>query len=208
MDMMSGISATGAPEFSLIGVASVQMAKFYGMPSDVGAQSDSKSFDAQTSYEKTQAALMAALSGADMADLALGSSESFYACSPVQLMIDDEIVANVRRIAQGIEVNEETLSVDVIAKTGPSGNYLKHPRTLSQFKREHSQARLSDRLTRQQWAAAGSKDINTRAKERMKELLRSHEPDPLEPEMMNELDKLIKEHTKDYSAASIERMGR
>lgn len=207
LDMRSGISATGAPEFSLLGVGAVQMAKFYGLPSDVGVQSDSKSVDAQNSYEKTQAALMASLSGADMADLFLGSSEAFNVYSPVQLMIDDEIVSNVRRIAQGIEVNEETLSVDVIAKTGPLGNFLKHPRTLSQFKREHSQARLSDRSTRQQWLASGAKDTNKRAKERMDELLKSHAPEPLEPEMMKGLDALIKEHTKDYGVYDLEKMG-
>ncbi len=207
LDMRSGISVTGAPEFSLIGAASVQMAKFYGMPSDVGSQSDSKLSDAQNSYEKTQAALMAVLSGADMADLFLGSSNAFYVCSPVQLMIDDEIASNVQRIAEGIEVNEETLSVDVIAKIGPGGNFLRHPRTLSQFKREHSQAVLSDRSTRQQWLASGSKDTSRRAKERIKEILKSHTPDPLEPEMMKDLDVLIREHTKDYSAAGIAKMG-
>jgi trimethylamine--corrinoid protein Co-methyltransferase len=207
LDMRSGISATGAPEFSLIGIGAVQMAKFYGLPSDVGAQSDSKSVDAQNSYEKTQAALVASLAGADMADLFLGSSEAFNVYSPIQLMIDDEIVSNVRRIAQGIEVNEETMSVDVIAKTGPMGNFLKHPRTLSQFKREHSQARLSDRSTRQQWLASGAKDTNKRARERMDALLRSHVPDPLEPEMMAALDKLLKEHTRDYRAYDLERIG-
>jgi trimethylamine--corrinoid protein Co-methyltransferase len=207
LDMRSGISVTGAPEFSLLGVGAVQMAKFYGLPSDVGIQSDSKSVDAQNSYEKTQAALMACLSGADMADLSLGSSEAFNVFSPVQLVIDDEIVSNVQRIAQGVEVNEETLSVDVIAKTGPLGNFLKHPRTMSQFKREHSQARLSDRSTRQQWLASGARDTYERASERMEEILKSHEPDPLEPEMMKDLDALLKEHTKDYDVYDLEKMG-
>jgi len=208
LDMRSGISVTGSPEFSLIGVASVQMAKFYGIPSDVGIQSDSKAVDAQNSYEKMQSALTAVLSGADIADLFLGSSESFSVYSPVQMMIDDEIASNVTRIAQGIEVSEESLSVDVIAKTGPLGNYLKHPRTLSQFKREHSRAKLSDRETRQQWAISGAKDAYVRARERMESLLRTHEPDPLEPEMMKSLDSLIKETAPGYSASEILMMGR
>jgi len=198
LDMRSGIASTGSPEFSLIGVGSVQMAKFYGLPSAIGAQSDSKTVDAQTSYEKMQAALMATLSGADFAELFLGSTETFNAYSLVQLMIDDEIASYVRRISNGIEVNEETLSVDVIAKTGPLGNYLKHPRTMKQFKREHSQARLSDRTTRRQWTAAGAKDVKERARERAADLLRSHTTDPLEPDMKKSLNRLIWEYTKDY----------
>lgn len=198
LDMRSGIASTGSPEFSLIGVGSVQMAKYYGLPSDIGVQSDSKTVDAQTSFEKMQAALMATMSGADLAELFLGSTETFNAYSIVQLMIDDEIASYVNRVSEGIEVNEETLSVDVIAKIGPLGNFLKHPRTLNQFRREHSQARLSDRRTRRQWDSAGAKEIKVRAGERAKELLRSHTPDPLEPEIKKSLNSLILEYTKDY----------
>ncbi len=203
LDMRSGIASTGSPEFSLIGVGSVQMAKFYGLPSDVGSQSDSKTVDAQTSYEKMQAALMATMSGADFGELFLGSTETFNAFSLVQLMIDDEIASYVRRISDGIEVNEETLSVDVIAKTGPLGNYLKHPRTMKQFKREHSQPKLSDRATRRHWTEAGAKDVKERARERASDLLRSHVPDPLEPEVKKSLNALIREYTKDYDVDTL-----
>ena len=113
-------------------------------------------------------------------------------------MVDDEIASYVRRISEGIEVNEETLSVDVIAKTGPLGNYLKHPRTLKQFKREHSQARLSDRLTRRHWTATGSKDVKERARKRAADLLKSHTPDQLEPEIKRSLNDLIWEFTREY----------
>jgi trimethylamine--corrinoid protein Co-methyltransferase len=207
LDMRSAIASTGSPEFSLIGVGSVQMAKFYRLPSDVGAQSDSKIVDAQTSYEKMQSALMATMSGADFADLFLGSTETFNAFSLVQLMIDDEIASYVQRISSGIEVNEETLSVDVIAKTGPLGNYLKHSRTIKQFRREHSQAKLSDRSTRRRWTAIGAKDIKERARERAAALLRSHVPDPLEPDIKKRLNGLIREYTKDYDVDKLSHPG-
>jgi len=205
LDMRSGIAATGAPEFSLLGVGAVQMAKFYGLPSNMGVQSDSKIVDAQTAYEKSQAALIAVMAGADFSELFLGSTETFNAFSPIQLMIDDEIASNVQRIAQGIEVNDKTLSVDVIAKVGPLGNYLKHADTLRQFKREHSQAKVSDRSSRQQWNASGSKDTKVRAKERMTELLRTHTPEPLEADVRKELDKLVRQYAKGYDLSKIER---
>ena len=207
MDMTSGIAATGTPEFSLIGIASVQMARYYGLPSDVGVQSDSKGVDEQTAYEKMLAAVTCTMSGADLADLFLGSTETFNAFSPVQLMIDDEIASYVQRVAQGIEVSEESLSVDVIARTGPLGNFLKDPRTLKQFKQQHSRARLSDRSTRPQWAASGSKGAKQRAKERMTALLRSHVPEPLEPEVRKELDRFVKEYSGDFSVDRLEKLG-
>jgi trimethylamine--corrinoid protein Co-methyltransferase len=203
LDMRSGISATGSPEFSLLGVGAVQLAKHYGLPSDMGAQSDSKTVDEQTSYEKTQSALMAVMSGADMAELTLGSTEAYLSFSLIQLMIDDEIISNVERLARGIEVNEETLSVDIIDKTGPMGNYLKHLRTLRQFRKEHSLARLSDRATRQQWVAAGAKDARQRARERANQLLETHAPDPLEPEMAKGFEELLREYAKGYDLKSL-----
>jgi trimethylamine--corrinoid protein Co-methyltransferase len=183
------------------------MAKSYGLPSDMGIQSDSKTVDAQTTYEKTQAALMAVMCGADFAELFMGSTEAFNAFSPLQLMIDDEIASNVQRIARGIEVNDETLSVGVIGKTGPLGNFLKQKETLTQFRKQHMIPKLSDRATRQQWTSSGSKDSLQRARERMSGLLRSHEPESLDPDVARSLEALLKEYTKEYDLASLARAG-
>ncbi len=204
LDMRSGIAATGSPEFSLLGVGAVQMAKFYGLPSDMGVQSDSKTVDAQTSYEKTQAALMAALSGADFAELFMGSTEAFNAFSPVQLMIDDEIASNVMRIAEGIRVDESSLSVDVIGKIGPQGNFLKHKETLAQFRREHLVPKLSDRMTRQQWEASGARRADVRAKARMDAVLESHTPEPLGPELEKGLSALLNEYARGFDRRRLE----
>lgn len=206
LDMRSGIAATGTPEFSLLGAASMQMARFYRLPGDMGVQSDSKTVDAQTSYEKMQSAAMATLSGADFAELFLGSTETFAAFSPVQLMIDDEIASYALRLAEGIKVDEDTLSLDAIAKVGPGGNFLAHPKTLRHFREEHSKARLSDRQSRNVWSSAGGKDADARAKERMGRLLESHVPEPLEPEMRKEFAGLLRSYTTQYTLEDLERI--
>lgn len=205
LDMRTGISATGSPEFSLMGVGAVQMAKYYNLPSNMGIQSDSKAVDAQTAYEKAFAGLAAVAAGADFCDLFIGSTEAFNTWSPVQAVIDDEIASNALRFAEGIEVNDETLSVDLIHRVGPMGNYLKQKETMVRFRKEHSKARLTDRNTRTGWEAAGSKDTKRRAKERMVELLNSHTPEPLETEVRKSIDSLIREYTKTYGADSLER---
>jgi len=205
LDMRTGISATGSPEFSLIGVGAIQLAKYYHLPSNMGVQSDSKGVDSQTAYEKTLAALAAISAGADFCDLFIGSTEAFNSWSPVQTIIDEEIASNALRFAEGIEVNDETLSVDLINRVGPMGSYLKQKDTLVQFRKEHSFAELSDRNTRSAWEAAGSKDAKRRAKERMVELLNSHTPEPLETEVRKNIDSLIREYTKSYGADSLEK---
>jgi trimethylamine--corrinoid protein Co-methyltransferase len=205
LDMRTGMSATGAPEFSLIGVGAVQLAKYYDLPSNMGVQSDSKAVDEQAAYEKAFAALAAASAGADFSDLFIGSTEAFNTYSPVQLVIDDEIASNVLRFAEGIEVNEATLSVDVIAKAGPMGSYLKQKDTMVRFRKEHLKPTLSDRWTRTKWEEMGQKDAKKRAKERMVELLNSHHPEPLEIEVRKKIDNLIREYSKGFGAEALER---
>ncbi len=205
LDMRTGMAATGAPEFSMIGVAAVQLAKFYGLPSNMGVQTDSKLPDAQAAHEKAFSALAAAAAGADFSDLFYGAIEAFNTYSPVQLIIDDEIASNALRFAQGIEVNDETLSVDLINEVGPMGNFLKKKDTMVRFKKEHLQPTLADRWTRTKWMAMGAKDENTRAKERLKAILATHEPEPLEPEVRNNLDALLREYTRSWGLERLEK---
>jgi trimethylamine--corrinoid protein Co-methyltransferase len=65
--------------------------------------------------------------------------------------------------------------------------------------------KLSDRATRQQWVASGSKDVKRRAKERMVELLNSHTPEPLETEIKKNIDNLIHEYSKSFGADALEK---
>jgi len=182
LDMRTGMSATGAPEFSLIGVGAVQLAKYYNLPSNMGVQSDSKAVDEQTSYEKAFSALAAAAAGADFSDLFIGSTEAFNTFSPIQLVIDDEIASMALRFSQGIEVSEETLSVQTMNKVGPMGNFLKQRETMTRFRKEHLASKLSDRWTRMKWSQTGSRDAKKR------------------------LDALLAEHAKGYTIDSLQSM--
>jgi trimethylamine--corrinoid protein Co-methyltransferase len=205
LDMRHGIAATGSPEFSLLGLGAVQMAKFYRLPSNMGSQSDSKTADEQTTYEKAFAALVAIAGGADFIDLFIGSTNAFELFSPIQAVIDDEIASSAMRIAEGIKVNEETLSVDVMAKVGPMGSYLKHMDTLRRFRTEHMIPKLADRLSTEKWIENGSKDARRRARERLLELLNSHTPEPLETEARKNIDSLLQEYSKAFGADALEK---
>lgn len=207
LDMRSGSASTGSPEFSLIGVGAVQMAKYYGLPSNMGVQSDSKAVDEQTSYEKAFAAFAAMAAGADFSDLFIGSTEAFNTFSPLQLAIDEEIAADAIRFSQGVEVNHETLSVELMEKVGPMGSYLKEMNTLTRFRKEHLIPRLSDRSSRNKWAEGGSKSAKERAKDRLAELMRSYQQEPLEPEVKKAFDELLHSKSSEYTVAMLERGG-
>ncbi len=207
LDMRSGSASTGSPEFSLIGVGAIQMAKYYGLPSNMGVQSDSKAVDEQTSYEKAFAAMVAMAAGADFSDLFIGSTEAFNTFSPVQLAIDEEIAAYALRFSQGVEINQETLSVELMEKVGPMGNFLKEKNTLTRFRKEHMLPRLSDRSSRNKWTEGGSKSAKERAKGRLDELMNSYQLEPLEPEQKKAFDAILRELRSELTVDILERGG-
>ncbi len=196
MDMRTGVSSTGSPEVGLLGAASTQIARYYGIPSDVAAQSNAKVPDAQASYEKTMSLIMAVMAGADLIDLFAGSMESYRTTSYEQMVIDNELAGMALRCARGIDVNAETVATEVIDRVGPGGNYLADKHTLDWFKKEHYHPKLSDRKTRSDWEKSGCKDIRQEARHRAKAILESHEPDPVDPTIWKEIETIIKDVEK------------
>ena len=193
MDMRTGDSSTGSPEVGLLGAAFVQLAKYYGMPCSVGAQCNARVPDAQASYEKMMSLMMAVMAGADLVDLFAGTIESFRTASYEQLVIDNELAGMALRCAEGIEVNAETMAKDVIDRVGPGGNYLADKHTSEWFRKEHYYSKLGDRRTRADWEESGGKDIREQARDRAREILASHEPEPIDPKIWREMELIIKD---------------
>lgn len=69
----------------------------------------------------------------------------------------------------GIVVNDETLSVDVIKEVGPRSDFLAHMNTFENMYIQ-SKPKLIDRLTRDRWNEAGHLDMESRALIAAKEL--------------------------------------
>jgi len=120
-----------------------QVAHFYGLPSEMEISGSlSKLLDAQAGYENAISLIAHTLMVPDIA-LGLGALEGGRITSPEALIIDNEIIDYALRFAQGLEVNDETLAVDVINKVGPGGIFLGEKHTLKHF-RERWMSRLSD----------------------------------------------------------------
>jgi trimethylamine--corrinoid protein Co-methyltransferase len=194
LDMRTGAVAFGAPEGALCHAAAVQLAKWYGLPCDVGVgHTDSKVPDAQAAYEKMMSMLPAALAGADNMRLIGGELDFGLTSSYEELVIDNEIAGQVLRMRKGFTVSDETLALDAIKETGPGGNYLIHPHTLRHFRQEVWRPTLADRQSRDSWEAAGSKPILVRAHERAEEILANHRVQPLTPARREEVSAIVRE---------------
>lgn len=114
----------------------------------------------------------------------LGMLEMGITFDLAQLVLDHEIAGMILHALGGIPVNDETLAVDVIKEMGIGKDYLAHDSTFDHMKSQ-SQAHLIDRCMREDWVAAGGKDIYQRAQDKVAQILETHEPQPL-PENVKE----------------------
>jgi trimethylamine--corrinoid protein Co-methyltransferase len=177
-DLRTGAFSGGGGEQALLGAAAGQMIRHYGVPGGMGAgMTDSKLPDNQAGFEKALTVAMAALSGPGFVMESAGMLASLLGCSLEAMVIDNDMLSNIRRIGRGIEVNEETLSVDVIKSTveGP-GHFLGSQQTMKLMKTEYVYPEQADRSSAADWQDAGSEDMWHRAGEFAREVLASHQP--------------------------------
>jgi len=196
MDMKAANIAFGSPETGLLSVATTQLARYYNVPNlCAGGRADSKIPDAQAGYEKARNALISALAGSNLNNMA-GALESNLKVSFEQLIIDNEIVGTIKRVIEGIEVTDETLALEVIKKVGPGGLYLAEDHTLKYLKKEHYMPKIDDRRSYGAWEKTGAKNVAEVAKEKAKEILTTYQPEPLSKEIQKELASIIREAEK------------
>ncbi|MBW2513285.1 MAG: trimethylamine methyltransferase family protein [Deltaproteobacteria bacterium] len=151
--------------------------------------------DAQSGHEKTITGLLPALAGANVI-YGLGMLEMGITFDLAQLVIDDEIAEMIKFAVQGIPVNDETLSVDIIKEMGIGKDYLSHESTYRHMKSQ-SQAQLMDRRMREDWEADGGKNIYQRAHAKMMDILETYEPPPLPESVRQDIREIVREAEKE-----------
>jgi trimethylamine--corrinoid protein Co-methyltransferase len=196
LDMSTGQACDGI-EAAMMSVGCVQLAKYYGFPSDVyGLDTDSKMLDEQAAFEKALDGLLPAMSGPDMLSGA-GCIEGGVTVSYEQLAIDDEIFGIIFRAVKGIDIDEEKLAADVIIKVATeSSNFLQQQHTLKHFRNEYYFPKLCDRSPRSRWQKIGGKGIVEVAREKVREILAEHESPSLDADIKRKLDDIVKTAAK------------
>jgi len=130
MNMRSGNISMGAPETMLLSSAETAMARFYGLSTYRPAcYSDSYYHDIQAGIEKAAFTLMVVLSGADLV-LMGGSLDNANSLTYEQVVIDHDVWELANRCAVEIEINDETLAYETVARARVGSSYLEEDHTL------------------------------------------------------------------------------
>jgi trimethylamine--corrinoid protein Co-methyltransferase len=194
MDMKLGSAPIGVAEQGLLSVGAAKMAQYYKLPSWVGGgASDSKLPDAQAAFDFSLNAMASALAGANII-YGPGSLESALTFDHAAFIMDMEQCRRIMRVVGGIDINDETLALDVIGEVGHSGEYLMHDHTLKHM-RMLSETQLFDRGSRERWEKnMGGKDLTERAYEKALDIIENHKPMPLVDGAAETMSGIIEEY--------------
>lgn len=190
LDMRTGLLPLGAPERGMVNSGAAMMARYYGMLSMCGGlSSDAKQLDAQAGFEKAVTAVPLLLEGADII-YGVGATDAGSTISYVQMVIDDEFIAGLRRMMQGITLHDLDEEVALIKANTPRGNFLKAKHTRRTF-REHWQPGVLSRDTYEAWQAKGE-TIEQICRRKAQDILDQHRPPPLPARVEAELERIVR----------------
>jgi trimethylamine--corrinoid protein Co-methyltransferase len=192
LDMRTGLLPLGAPERGMINSGAAAMGRFYGIPSMCGGlSSDAKQLDAQAGFEKAVTAFPLMLEGADII-YGVGATDAGSSISYLQMILDDELIAGLRRMMQGITVHDLEEEMALIKARTPRGNFLGAKHTRRTF-REHWLPGILSRDSYEAWQAKGE-TIEQVCRRKARELLEQHRPPPLPAEVEAELERIVRRY--------------
>ena len=161
-----------SPDSALMLAGAVQMYKeFYNLPAraQTGVTS-SKCVDYQAGYETMQSLLLTALMDVDVTSQSAGSLDNLMTISFEKTLIDDEVISRVRRIIDGLTIDEENYGIEAIMEVAHGDNYLTHDSTLDNFM-DSWQVTISDWTNYETWSKSLYPDIEQKAQNRVRQIL-------------------------------------
>jgi trimethylamine--corrinoid protein Co-methyltransferase len=173
-DLRTGAMSGGSGEQALLSAGCAQMHRFYGLPGGTCAGiADAKLPDMQAGWEQAVSNVMVGLSGANMIYESVGMHASLLGFCFESLILGDDMLGQCLRCVRGIEVTEDSVSLEVMRSVcleGP-GHYLGSNQTLSLMQTEYVYPALGDRTSPKEWAEIGRPDLIQKAIARKHKIL-------------------------------------
>jgi trimethylamine--corrinoid protein Co-methyltransferase len=154
--------------------------------------SNAKVFDTQAAAEAALSLFNNMLGGANLIH-DCGFLESSRTVSFELVALCDELIGWLRRYLRKLEINDETLALDLIHEASLDGGarLLEHPHTLRHLRKDW-QPTLFDRGDYARWSGHGEITLEERANERVRGVLAEHNPvEPLPADVEQQLEEII-----------------
>jgi trimethylamine:corrinoid methyltransferase-like protein len=190
-DMRTGRSLQASVEAIRGASLAVQfIKKEFGLPTHCyGSGTDSPTVDGQSFSERSMLMTWMAACGLDIFG-GVGQLEVATAVSPLQLIIDNEILAMARRLVAPFNFDDDQLAWEALTSVSPGQDFLTLDHTL-----EHCRDGLNPitfiRSARGDWEGAGGKSLLDRAKDAYETMQNPENRYAAEEALVKELDDLV-----------------
>ena len=200
LDMRTAMYPYGRPEKEMCNVAMAQMARRYGARfGGHCGHTDAKRPSPEVGFQRALNAIPTLMAcGRTTISCGLLSVDEIF--SPVQMVIDDEMVSCLGRFARGFEVSEETLAFDLIRQVGPGGQFLATEHTARHFRSELWEPRVFSREMLAPWLRHGAGTDVDRAREIVHSLVRR---DPMPVHISESLERTLLAIIRETTGARI-----
>jgi trimethylamine--corrinoid protein Co-methyltransferase len=171
----------------------VEIAHHWGMPAFGGAfGTDGSGVDSwQSATEVVLDPFLIGLSGCEIVT-GMGLRETYTLLYPEAIILDDDIYQRARYSLMNLDVNQETLALDVIGEVGPGGHFLAQKHT-----RKHMRHEMKRSVAQQIDAQGNYKPVHEVAREKFAWIYENHHPEPLDEAIQSELTRILETAGRD-----------
>ena len=191
-NMKNAQSILGLPETGISSALCTQLANHIGFMTDVyGMTTTSCAMDEQTAYEKMLNGILPGMTRASIIT-GFGCLASNMACSLGQLVLDNEMMAIIRKAQRAMEYTPEEMGLEALETVIEEGEtFLVQDHTLDHLYDEVFQPEIGFDSVWADWAKRGEISLDVRAEERAHELIKQDGDFEASPELVAEADKII-----------------
>ena len=177
MDMTTMIFSYGAPELQTLNTALADMAHYYGLPFFcIAGATDSKVVDAQAGLEYALSLYNATQNGCniihDCGYLEAGLTSSFES-----VLLADEIIGMLKRMLAPLQLDADSVPLEVMRRVGPAGTFLKTSHTRTHYRKEFWFPRTLDRNVFERWQQEGGKELRQVLNQEARQIFEQHQPE-------------------------------
>ena len=117
----------------------------------------------------------------------IGLRDTYTLCYPEAIILDDDLYHKARYSLLNMEIDPETLAVDIIEKVGPGGHFLSQKHT-----RKHIRTSMVRGVIHQLDPMGNYRDPVEYAREKVAWILENHHPEPPPEDVQREIDRILR----------------
>ena len=198
LDMNTAVNIYAGPDALHNYHMVTELSAYYDLPDfNYGGYSDSKVLDMQAAAEVALSIFQTGLAGSSLVH-DVGYLESGITASLELIVFGNEIISQMRHFRKMPPMDTEALAVEAICQVGSRGNFMDQDHTFRHFKKIWYPS-IFDRWNHDNWKKAGGKPLESVLRDKVHEILASHQPPELSDAASQTLDHVLAQagRTKD-----------